>query len=96
VRDRSAGQTQALRDLDSVRDFFAGPALTALCDLPWMPIYAICATLLHPYYGFLALGSALLSGTLAVLNNRATQASLAASGRAGITANTLAAATLRN
>ncbi|MDI4656335.1 type I secretion system permease/ATPase, partial [Xanthobacter autotrophicus] len=96
VRDRSSGQTQALRDLDSVRDFFAGPALTALCDLPWMPIYAICATLLHPYYGYLALGSALLSGTLAVLNNRATQASLAASSRAGITANTLASATLRN
>ncbi|MCP6060144.1 hypothetical protein NL388_33300, partial [Klebsiella pneumoniae] len=38
VRDRSSGQTQTLRDLDTVRDFFAGPALTALCDLPWMPI----------------------------------------------------------
>ena len=96
VRDRSSGQTQTLRDLDTVRDFFAGPALSALCDLPWMPIYAICATLLHPYYGFLALGSALLSGALAVLNNRATQPSLSASNRASITASTLATATLRN
>ncbi|MDI4663094.1 type I secretion system permease/ATPase [Xanthobacter autotrophicus] len=96
VRDRSSGQTQSLRDLDTVRDFFAGPGLAAMCDLPWMPIYAICAALLHPYYGLLALGSAIFSGILAVLNNRATQPSLAASNRASINASTLAAATLRN
>ena len=96
VRERAAGQTQSLRDLDSVREFFAGPGLTALCDLPWMPIYAICATMLHPYYGLLALGSALLSGGLAVLNNRVTRGSLAEANRKSITASNLAAATLRN
>lgn len=96
LRERGAGQTQTLRDLDSVREFFAGPGLTALCDLPWMPIYAICATLLHPYYGLLALGSVIVSGGLAVLNNRATRGSLAEATRKTIAANTLAAATLRN
>lgn len=90
------GQAQALRDLDTVRDFYAGAGLTALCDVPWVPIYAICATLLHPYYGLLALASCLVSGLLAVLNDRATRASLAEAGRASIRASAVAQASLRN
>jgi PrtD family type I secretion system ABC transporter len=84
LRAPGNGQAQALRDL------------AALCDVPWVPIYMICATLLHPYYGVLAVASCLFSGFLAVLNNRATRESLAEAGRAGIKANALATATLRN
>lgn len=96
VRDRNSAQTQALRDLDTVRDFFAGTGLAAICDVPWVPIYGICATLLHPYYGLLALGSCLFSGLLAVLNNRATRTNLVEASRSGIAAHALAAATFRN
>ncbi|OZA90816.1 MAG: type I secretion system permease/ATPase, partial [Azorhizobium sp. 39-67-5] len=53
LRRPSPGHVQALRDVDTVRDFFAGPGLIAFCDLPWVPIYIIFATLLHPYYGIL-------------------------------------------
>lgn len=96
LRAPGNGQAQALRDLDTVRDFYAGAGLAALCDVPWVPIYMICATLLHPYYGVLAVASCLFSGFLAVLNNRATRQSLAEAGRAGIKASAIATATLRN
>ncbi|MEP9348833.1 type I secretion system permease/ATPase [Xanthobacter sp. KR7-225] len=96
LRERNSAQGQALRDLDTVRDFFAGAGLTALCDVPWVPIYMICASLLHPYYGLLALASCLLSGLLAVANNRATGARLAEASKASIAAHALAASSLRN
>ncbi|MGE3917733.1 MAG: type I secretion system permease/ATPase, partial [Hyphomicrobiaceae bacterium] len=43
VRDAAggnSGQSQTLRDLDSCRHLATGPAVSALFDLPWIPIYA--------------------------------------------------------
>ena len=30
---------QSMRDLDQLRSFLSGTGPTALCDLPWMPLY---------------------------------------------------------
>ena len=95
-RQPGSGHPQPLRDLDTVRDFFAGTGVISLCDVPWVPIYIVCATALHPLYGVLAVVSCLFSGVLAVLNNRATRRSLEQATRAGITANAAATAILRN
>ena len=43
----------ALRDFDQVRQVVNGPAITAISDAPWAPLYIFCAFLIHP-----ALGSA--------------------------------------
>lgn len=96
LRRPSPGHVQALRDVDTVRDFFAGPGLIAFCDLPWVPIYIIFATLLHPYYGILVVIACLVSGGLAFANDRATRPILDRATKAHISANNQALTTFRN
>ncbi|MFG1479302.1 type I secretion system permease/ATPase [Xanthobacter sp. V4C-4] len=96
ARSPGSGQAQPLRDLETVRDFFAGAGIVSLCDVPWVPIYIACATVLHPLYGVLAVASCVFSGVIAVLNNRATRRALEQANRASISANAVATATFRN
>jgi PrtD family type I secretion system ABC transporter len=46
---------QALRDLDSIRVFTSSLALTALFDLPWMPLYVAICFSFHPWLGWAVL-----------------------------------------
>lgn len=56
-----------LRDLDTVRAFFAGSGPGALFDLPWIPVYLAICFLFHPLIGVAALvgGLVLVALTLA-------------------------------
>jgi ATP-binding cassette subfamily C protein len=58
------------RDLDTVRQFAAGPALLGLIDLPWTPIYLLVITALHWSLGLFALGAAAVLMGLTVLAER--------------------------
>jgi PrtD family type I secretion system ABC transporter len=51
---------QPLRDLETLRSFISGIALTALYDLPWMPLYVGICFLFHPWIGVAVLVGALL------------------------------------
>lgn len=46
---------QAMRDFDSLRQLLSGPVFTAMCDLPWTPIYVLACFIVHPVIGALAL-----------------------------------------
>ncbi len=92
----SPGHVQALRDTDTVREFFTGSGIISLCDLPWVPIYILIATLLHPWYGILAVISIVISGTLAWANDRLTKDRLNEATKANIAANNKATTTFRN
>ena len=51
----------SLKDLESVQKLLSSPALFAVCDMPWTPIFALGIFLFHPLLGYLALtGGALL------------------------------------
>ena len=66
---------QVAREFDSLRQCLTGPAMMALFDLPWLPIYLLICFLLHPALGaVVTIGGAVLSG-LAILNERRTKAS---------------------
>lgn len=56
------GQVQTgLRDLESVQRLMTSPALLAVFDMPWTPLFAAAIFLFHPLLGYLALtGGALL------------------------------------
>ncbi|MEH3036962.1 MAG: type I secretion system permease/ATPase [Sphingomonas adhaesiva] len=71
-----AQRMQALRDLDQLRSTLTGPAVVALFDAPWAPIYVLVCFLLHPWLGVLALVSALALGAIAIGGERATLAQL--------------------
>jgi PrtD family type I secretion system ABC transporter len=60
LRRTSGDGQQAVRDLDVVRTFLGGPGLTALFDLPWMPLYIALCFLLHPLLGALAIAGAVI------------------------------------
>ncbi|MEQ1497635.1 MAG: type I secretion system permease/ATPase [Novosphingobium sp.] len=71
---RSASTGQAMREFDTLRQTLTGPAVTAMFDAPWTPIYFIVAFLIHPLLGLMiVIGSAILIA-LAVLNERNSRA----------------------
>ncbi len=45
-----------LRDLDAVRTYLSGNGPAALCDLPWIPLYAGICYVFHPLIGAVAVG----------------------------------------
>jgi ATP-binding cassette subfamily C protein len=69
----SSVAAQAMRDFDSVRSAMASPAIAAIFDVPWTPVFLAVAFLLHFWIGIMAIVAATLLVTLAWLNQRATQ-----------------------
>lgn len=96
LNNPSAGFGQALRDVDTIREFFGGAGLITLCDLPWTPVFVFAAFLLHPWLGFIALGGAITTLILTVLNELLTKPALTRATGESIRANDRAQAALRN
>ncbi|WP_119392850.1 type I secretion system permease/ATPase [Taklimakanibacter lacteus] len=68
LRQRSSGDgLQPLRDLDQLRSYLSGAGLTALFDLPWMPLYLVICFLFHVWIGVAALLGVLLLFGLTLL-----------------------------
>ena len=80
VSSQTAGThpQQVMRDFDTLRQFLASPALGALFDLPWAPIYIIVATIIHPLLGLATLIGAGILLALAIANDRATRSNISA------------------
>ncbi|MEZ5815480.1 MAG: type I secretion system permease/ATPase [Hyphomicrobiaceae bacterium] len=57
---------QTLRDLDACRQFGQGPGMSAMFDLPWMPIYVGVSFTLHWSLGLLSLVAVAMLVGLAV------------------------------
>ncbi|SMX22863.1 ABC transporter transmembrane domain-containing protein [Boseongicola aestuarii] len=55
-----------LQDLEAVRGFFGSPAILALFDAPWTPVFLIAIFIFHPMLGWLAVlgGGLLIAATL--------------------------------
>jgi PrtD family type I secretion system ABC transporter len=67
---RSANGTenvQALRDLNTLREFLSGSPIIAICDAPWVPIFIATGFFLHPVLGFVSLGGAIVIFILALV-----------------------------
>ncbi len=69
------------RDLDTVRQFAAGAGALAFIDLPWAPIYLAAITLLHPYLGAYAVGSAVVLVSLSLIGERAARQPMTRAGQ---------------
>lgn len=89
-------QGQSLRDLDAVREFVAGPGLIALCDLMWMPIFVTACFILHPWFGAIAVGGAIVILVLTLASELATTRPLGLASKASGVATQKAVSALRN
>lgn len=74
-RDRTfdAVARQSMREFDTLRQALTGPAIIALCDAPWSPIYILICFVIHPLIGVLVLVGVVLLAAVAVRNNAATR-----------------------
>jgi PrtD family type I secretion system ABC transporter len=59
---------QPLRELAAIRNFVGGPAINALADLPWSPVFIVVIWLIHPWLSVIAIVSALVLFSIALLN----------------------------
>jgi PrtD family type I secretion system ABC transporter len=77
-RDRTfdAVARQSMREFDTLRQALTGPAILALCDAPWSPIYILVCFLIHPLIGLLALVGAVLLILITLRNHGATSVHL--------------------
>lgn len=91
-----AGHGQALRDLDSLREFITGNGFITFFDAPWVPIFIAACFMLHPWFGYVALIGGIIIFVLALLNELATRKPLAASAQNSVSANNFVSSTLRN
>jgi PrtD family type I secretion system ABC transporter len=65
--------TEALRDVARLRSFLGGPAIQSLMDAPWLPVYLLVITVMHPVLGGVAALGALVLAALGVLTERLTR-----------------------
>lgn len=87
---------QSLNDLTGLRQFMTGNGLFAFFDAPWLPIYIAVMFMFHPWYGWVALGSAIVLLCLASLNEKMTGKALAEANKENISANLYTTKNLRN
>jgi PrtD family type I secretion system ABC transporter len=59
--------TDALRDIAQLRGFLGGTGIQALFDAPWLPVFLLVITLMHPLLGATAAIGAALLAALALL-----------------------------
>ncbi len=57
-----------LRDLESVQRLMTSPALMALFDIPWTPLFLIGIFIFHPWLGYLAIAGGLVLIVVTILN----------------------------
>ncbi len=87
---------QPLNDLTGLRQFMTGNGLFAFFDAPWLPIYIGIMFLFHPWFGWIAIASAIVLVFLAVLNEKFTGKALADANKQNIGASLYTTKNLRN
>ncbi|MFK3973962.1 type I secretion system permease/ATPase [Pseudomonas sp. NPDC087358] len=87
---------QSLNDLTGLRQFMTGNGLFAFFDAPWLPIYVAVMFMFHPWYGWVAIGSAIVLLILAFLNERFTGKALGQANKENIAATLYTTKNLRN
>lgn len=68
----AADSLPASRELENLQSFYASPALTALMDAPFAPIFVAAIFLFHPWLGWFALGGGLALIAITALNQTLT------------------------
>lgn len=96
LRRPGGNLVQGLRDVDALREFLTGTGIIAFCDAPWFPVFVAAAFLLHPWFGWIAIGGSVVIWTLTLANELLTKRDLTEASTASIEASQRATTTFRN
>jgi len=77
----------AQRDLDTAARVWTSPALMALFDLPWTPIFGVALFVFHPLMGWTAVGGMVTLILVTLINQRFTETNLNEAAMAGMMAD---------
>jgi ATP-binding cassette subfamily C protein/ATP-binding cassette subfamily C protein EexD len=92
----SGNSGAALADVGRLREFLTGTGLTAMCDVPWVPLFLAVCFLFHPWIGTVALGGATIVFVLALVSELTTKKTLDEANNANQSAQQFANTTLQN
>ncbi|MCW2239661.1 type I secretion system permease/ATPase [Azospirillum canadense] len=92
---RAGADLQPLRELAVLRQTIGSPVVTALIDVPWVPVYLAALFLLHPLLGLVAGGGAAVLFGIALAGEMLTRRAVTASAAAGAAAHVFAEAAVR-
>ena len=87
---------QGLRDLGTVRGYFAGQGITPLFDAPWAPVFLAIVFVIHPVLGWIGLLGAVALFGCAALNDLITRKRLTEANSASVRTLNDADAAIRN
>ncbi|MBP1804920.1 type I secretion system permease/ATPase [Rubellimicrobium aerolatum] len=76
TRGAAEAAPQPLANLETLRGFLSGGAVTALFDAPLVPLYLGVLFLVHPVLGWLTVGGAAVTAVLALANHLVTSKSI--------------------
>lgn len=96
ARSNDQVSLQGLNDLAVVRAFISGPAVIALMDAPWTPIFMLVIFALHPALGWLSLAGGVVLLGVAFVGERISRPLIVAAGERSLTGVAEAAAAIRN
>ncbi len=87
---------EALDDLATIRGFSTSPSMANFFDIPWTFVFIGVGFMLHPWFGYLATGSAILLVVIALIGELLGRAPVMLAGQAGMAARRRLEATVRN
>ena len=96
VQRPGLGGGQAVRDLDTIREFLTGQGMFAFFDAPWLPIYLCAVYLMHPLLGIVGTIGGILIIMLTVAQELATRKTLGEATQTSMAAGRFLENSLRN
>mgnify|MGYP002402896800 CR=1 FL=1 len=87
---------QAMRDLNDLRNFMTGSAILVPMELAWSPVILALLFLLHPVYGWLALGAATVLLAVSFVTDLMTRKPMASANEAAARSFTDIASAIRH
>ncbi|WP_421761333.1 type I secretion system permease/ATPase [Devosia sp.] len=84
------------RDVDTLRAFMGSQGPTALFDLPWVPVYLLFVSFLHPLLGMVTIGGAVILALLAVATELLSRKLTSSAQQAFVARNSIADSNARN
>jgi ATP-binding cassette subfamily C protein EexD len=88
--------SQPLDDLTGLRTFLTTNGLFAFFDAPWLPIYIAVMFMFHEWFGWMAVGTAIILVILALVNEKLTNKTLTEANQLSMRGRGLVAKNLRN